>query len=91
MAAGDFTTSSSSYSGSTVRITGTCEAANGTEIAFGVKSVINFVCTNADDQESAQAVLNSDDGTADTKAGSVYIVSAAGDTDTWNYVMDCIV
>lgn len=91
MAAGGYTVSSTSFLGSTVRITGTCEAANGTEIDFNCKSVINFVCTNADDQESAQVVLNSNDGTADTAAGSVYIVSTTSDTDTWNYVMDCIV
>lgn len=91
MAAGDFTVSTRSYLGDTVRITGTCEAANGTEIDFNCKSVLNFVCTNADDQESAQAVLNSNDGTADTEAGSVYIVSTTTDVDTWNYVMDCIV
>jgi len=91
MALGDFTISSTSLTGSTVRHTGTCEAANGTEIAFGVQAVINCVVTNADDQESAQVVLNSDDGTADTQAGSVYIVSAAADTDTWNFVLDSIV
>ena len=91
MAAGDFTVSSTSYLGSVTRLTGTCEAADGTAIVFGVTSVVNFVCTNADDQESAQVVLNSNDGTADTEAGSVYIVSTTSDTDTWNYVMDCII
>jgi len=91
MAAGDFTVSSTSYLGSVTRLTGTCEAANGTEIDFNVTSVVNFVCTNADDQESAQVVLNSNNGTADTEAGSVYIVSTTSDTDTWNYVMDCII
>lgn len=90
MALGDFTVTGTSYLGSSVRNVGTCEAANGTEIAFGCTSVLNCVVTNADDQEGAQVVLNSDDGTADTKAGSVYVVSAAADTDTWNYVLDCI-
>lgn len=91
MALGDFTVVGTSYLGSSTRIIGTCEAANGTEIDFNCVSVLNCVLTNADDQEGAQVVLNSNDGTADTEAGSVYVVSAAADTDTWNYVLDCII
>lgn len=86
MAAGDV---NSRYELGGVRaIAGTLEAADGTAVAIadtGSRIIAAFV-QNADDEEGARVVLNSDDGTADTANGSIYVVSAAVDTDTWNYI-----
>jgi hypothetical protein len=91
MAAGDFTVTARAPEGDHWVFIGTLEAANGTEIDFNVTSVLDIQVTNQDDQESAQVVLNSNNGTADTEAGSVYVVSTTSDTDTWGYVMRCII
>lgn len=88
MAAGDVNSRIVLNLGSITAIVGTLEAANGTAVAIADgNSTIQFaVVQNADDEEGARVVLNSNDGTVDTQAGSIYVVSAASDTDTWNYL-----
>jgi|TARA_R110000824_G_scaffold69833_2_gene179754 hypothetical protein len=70
-------------------VTGTCEAANGTAvpIAGPGRRIVFAMVQNADDEEGARVVYNSNNGTADSLNGSIYITSASSDVDTWNYLV----
>jgi len=87
MAAGDVNTRTLGRMGNRLVMSGTLEAADGTAVALAdTKSrIISCFVQNADDEEGARVVLNSNDGTADTANGSIYVVSASSDVDTWNY------
>jgi|DEB0MinimDraft_6_1074348.scaffolds.fasta_scaffold04922_7 hypothetical protein len=92
MAAGDVNTRTLGRMGNRLVMSGTLEAAkdaegNGTAVALAdTKSrIISCFVQNADDEEGARVVLNSNDGTADTANGSIYVVSDSTDLDTWNY------
>ena len=87
MAAGDVNTRTLGRMGNRLVMSGTFIAANGTAVALAdTKSrLLSCFVQNADDEEGARVVLNSNNGTADTANGSVYVVSASSDEDTWNY------
>jgi hypothetical protein len=91
MAAGDVNSRSIHSVGDLKMMSGTLEAANGTAVYVlgtsanaGARITQAFV-QNMDDQEGAQVVINSNNGSADTAMGALYITSAASDIDTWNY------
>jgi len=88
MAAGDVNSRTVFNIGPYRAMVGTCEAADGTAVALAdTKSRLVFaIVQNADDEEGARLVLNSNNGTADSANGSIYVTSAAGDDDTWNYL-----
>jgi len=91
MAAGDVNTRTLGRMGNRLVMSGTLEAVAGTAVALAdTKSrLLSCFVQNAENVEGARVVLNSNDGTADTANGSIYVVSAGtyvGDaTDTWNY------
>ena len=78
--------------GNKFQITGTLEASS-TATEFAVASsrwITSAVVQNSDDVEGAGVTLNSDDGTAGTQKGSIWVDSASSGVDTWNYIVQFI-